>query len=126
MIELASKKKGWGKTDTFLERVLNRKYLSKVDKYAAKGVEQLRDATPVNTGETALSWHSEVNRSPKDCTIIWANTNVHDYCNVALLLDKGHATRDGNWVEGQHFIAPALSNVFGECTETVWKEVTDK
>lgn len=123
-IEFTSKGK-WKKTNTWLQRVAHRMHYSKIDRYAQKGVEALRDATPVDTGETALSWDYEIVMNKNECRITWYNTNVvDDWCNVALILQYGHATNNGGWVEGLDYINPALSSVFDEIKDLVWREVT--
>lgn len=124
-ITLTSKRNGWKKTNTWLQRQLHRKHFSKIDKYAKKGVEALRDATPVDTGKTAMSWEYDIVLTKNECRITWYNTNVvDDWCNVALILQYGHATQNGGWVEGIDYINPALATVFDDIKDLVWREVT--
>lgn len=126
MIELASKGK-WKKTNTFLQRVLHKKEMSKVDFYAEKGLRALQNSTPIDTGLTALSWDYEIEMKPHYCRITWFNTNVIDNkYNIAVIVDKGHATADGAWVEGRDYIHPALADVFDDIKNLVWKEVTEE
>lgn len=96
------------------------------DKYGIQGVNALQSSTPVDTGKTADSWSYKVNRS-KDGTvkIEFYNSNNNpppDGVNIALLLQYGHATRSGSWVEGIDYINPAIASVFNEMAKEIWME----
>lgn len=123
MIYFTSKSKGF-KTNNFLQRMLNRHHISKLDKYGEMGVEALKEHTPVLTGRTARSWSYEVTMTPDEAIITWKNSNVvDDWCNVALIVQHGHVGRDGRWVEGIDYINPALAPIFDNIADLVWKEV---
>ena len=126
MIKLVSKGE-WKKTSNWLQKVMRHDPYEKIlQKYGQKGVEALRNATPVLTGVTAESWYYEIDQD-KDGTykLIWANSNiVEEWCNVALILQLGHATVNGHWVEGVDYINPALRPVFDEIGDKVWYEMT--
>ena len=95
-------------------------------KFAQKGVEALSEATPVDTGLTAASWRYEIEKNPQKQTIkiTWLNDNVVDeWFNVALMLQYGHATGTGYWVEGIDYINPAMKSIFDKLAEEVWEEV---
>lgn len=125
MIEFTSSKGKWKKTNTWFQRVLAKKNRGVFHKYGQMGVDALRNNTPVNTGVTALSWEYEVVLSRSEAKIIWYNTNVIDeWCNVAVILQHGHATGTGGWVEGIDYINPALAPVFNSIKDLMWKEVT--
>lgn len=92
--------------------------------YAEEGVRALSSATPVDTGKTASSWTYEITVEKGDYRIDWINTNVNKGINIALILQTGHGTRNGGWVEGRDYINPALQPVFDKIAEEVWGEVT--
>lgn len=115
----------FSKSTNFFNRVKSRSYLTRVlDKYGKIGVSQLAAATPIDTGETASSWGYEIDISGDSCSIVWTNSNVVDGAPIAILLQYGHATRFGGYVEGIDYINPALKPVFEQILEEVWEEVT--
>jgi hypothetical protein len=109
------------------------KYLNKVrslhiekvlDSYGKKGVEALSAATPVDTGLTAASWGYSIQTGPAGASITFTNSNVNKGVNIAIILQYGHGTGTGGWVEGRDYINPAIQPIFDELVEKVWKEVT--
>jgi len=115
----------WSKTSLFFDRALEFCKLSGLDKYGKAGVEALRKATPVDTGKTADSWEYEIQHSDTGATIIWKNTNVNDGANIALLLQYGHGTVSGSYVQGIDYINPALQPIFDEIVESATKEMNN-
>ncbi len=113
-----------------LERFLKRNEHIDIDKYlhmyGQAGVEALANATPRDTGLTADSWRYEIEKDTikEQITIRWLNDNVVDeWFNVALMLQYGHATGSGAWVEGVDYINPAIRSIFDKMAEEIWKEV---
>lgn len=97
-----------------------------LDMYGRKGVEALANATPRDTGLTANSWRYVIEKDKRKGTITihWVNDNVVDeWFNVALMLQYGHATGSGYWVEGVDYINPALRSIFDAMAEEIWQEV---
>ena len=112
------------KLNNWLEKIKGGFNLSKLDKYGKEGVEALSMNTPMSTGKTAESWDYEIERHGDSVTITWTNSNVVDGVNIALLLQYGHATRSGTWVEGIDYIEPALRPIFEKIADEAWKEVS--
>lgn len=109
-----------------LEVCTNSHYESILNYYGQKGVEALRAATPKDTGKTADSWSYEIRTSAEKgyYAIIFNNSNIqNDYANIAILLQYGHATRNGGYVQGRDYINPAVQPIFDEMAEKVWKEI---
>lgn len=88
------------------------------------GVDALAAATPVDTGKTASSWFCKIVQGDNSASISWSNSNVNDGVNIAIILQYGHGTRNGGYVEGRDYINPAITPIFDEILEKVWKEVT--
>ncbi len=88
------------------------------------GVDALSAATPVDTGLTASSWGYEIHSSGATSSIVWTNSNVNDGIPIAILIQYGHGTRSGAYVQGRDFINPAMRSVFDNIANAVWKEVT--
>lgn len=109
----------------FLEKMSKRDAMSILHKYGKKGIELLRESTPMDTGETANSWGYEVVNENGRYRIYWTNDNVHDGVYIAIILQYGHATKNGGYVEGIDYINPALEEVFNEMAEELWKEVVN-
>ena len=123
----ATVKGDWGNTEGFLNRSVNkRNYASILTKYGDLGVEALKEATPVRTGLTASSWRYEIEAERGIYRIVFHNDNVNEGVNIALILNYGHATQSGVWVEGRDFIEPALKEVFDGMANEMWREVTNK
>lgn len=103
-------------------RLLNMDYLNILEKYGQIGVRALQRATPVDSGKTASSWSYEIQNKKDEVTLTWTNSNVNDGCNVAILLQYGHGTKNGAYVQGIDYINPALKPIFDNIAESVWKE----
>lgn len=111
------------KTRTFLKRIQKTDLGSLLKRYAEEGVKALSSATPVVTGKTAASWDYEIVEERNRISIYWTNSNVNDGVNIAVILDYGHGTGWGGYVQGRHYISPAIQPVFDEIADAAWKEV---
>ena len=100
--------------------------LNHLDKYGRMGVEALSAATPVDTGKTAASWDYEIQSTDGHVTISWTNSNNAGNTNipVVMLLEYGHGTRNGGYVEGIDFVNPPLRPIFDKMAGDAWEEVT--
>ena len=117
----------YAKTWAFLHRVENPQLVLQVLHDCGRlGVEALASATPTDTGETANSWSYEVEVNGKTSTIVWKNSNLaKGYFPVAIMLQYGHGTGTGGYVQGIDYINPAIAPVFDQIANTVWKAVCD-
>lgn len=111
------------KTKGFLKKVQHLSFLSKLDKYGQEGVEALRAATPVRTGETADSWSYEIEQDKDSVTLRWVNSSNNKSIPIVLLLQYGHMTGTGGYVQGIDFINPALKPIFDKIADAAWEEV---
>lgn len=111
------------KTSRFLKKAEKREYLKCLERYGLKGVEALSNATPVDSGITSSSWDYEVIRGNGYVEICWTNSNVNKGVNIAVILQYGHGTRHGGYVEGIDYINPAMRPIFEAIAEEAWKEV---
>lgn len=112
-------------TDAFLERMKHADILHALARYGQEGVWALSRVTPMDTGETAMSWDFEVvEEHRKVYSIIWTNSNVVDGVPVVILLQYGHGTGTGGYVQGRDFINPAVQPIFDRIAADVWKVVT--
>ena len=112
------------KTKKFLENVSRHNHFKNLERYAKRGVDALSSATPIDTGLTASSWGYEIHASGDSYKIVWTNSNLVDGVPIAIILQYGHATGTGGYVQGRDYINPAIRPVFDEIAENVWKEVT--
>lgn len=110
--------------ERYLKKASSGTDISRFAKYGEMGVQALKDATPVDSGLTAASWgyHLEVNAGGVRLT--WTNSNIVNHVPIAIILDTGHATKDGGYVAGYHYIDPAIQPVFDQIAEEMWKELT--
>lgn len=97
-----------------------------LNKYGKRGVEALKEYTPKDTGLTSESWSYEVLDDQNGSRIVWRNSNVENGIVVAVLLQYGHATGTGGYVEGTDYINPAIQKVFQGIADEAWKEVTSR
>lgn len=111
------------RTNRFIERALEVVKLGDLDKFGEAGVEALRQATPKDTGLTAASWDYRIIRKKDVVRLEWFNTNTLQGVPIAILLQYGHATRNGGWVEGRDYINPALRPIFDKIAEDAWEEL---
>lgn len=114
----------FGKTVNWFNRVNKAQYLQILDNYGVMGVEALASATPSETGLTSQSWSHQVIKTGSGYRIEWTNSHVEKGVNIAILLDMGHGTRNGGYVEGRNYIVPALRDIFDQIAEETWKVVT--
>lgn len=110
-------------TEKFLEGAKKMNIRGILARHASEGVIALRSATPKDTGETADSWDYEIMSNRGGYTITWTNSNLVDGVPVVILLQYGHGTRSGTFVEGRDFINPAMRPIFERIAENIWKEV---
>lgn len=115
----------FSKLNTFFERLKGILDWSILDKYGVAGVEALSSATPVESGKTAESWSYSIERKKNSVAIVFSNSNTtKDGTPIAILIQYGHATKNGGFVEGIDFINPAIVPIFEEIANAAWMEVT--
>lgn len=114
------------KTERFLGRLKNGIRLADLDKYGRAGVAALSSATPVKTGLTASSWYYKIERNRDSIRIVFCNSNLQNGVPIAVILQYGHGTGTGGWVEGRDYINPAIQPVFDQIADSAWKEVTKR
>lgn len=110
------------KTEKFLKRNKKLKF-SSLDKYGQEGVKALAAATPTKTGLTAASWYYEIEQTDTTTSIVWKNSNIVNGVPIAVILQYGHATRNGGYVQGTPYINDALKPIFDKIADSAWKEV---
>lgn len=119
------KQKGdFSKLDRFFERLKGTVSMSTLDKFGKQGVDALAAATPKDTGETAASWSYRIVRTKERISLQFYNSNVQDGVPIAIILQYGHATGTGGWVEGRDYINPAVQPIFDGLANEAWEEVT--
>lgn len=120
------KEKGsFNNLEKYFSRMADPKYLHVLERYGQDGVNALASATPTDSGETANSWTYEIQQVKGGAKIIWKNSNVINGVPVAILIQYGHATKNGGYVAGRDFINPAIRPVFDKIANEVWKEVSN-
>lgn len=114
----------FSKLTHYLEKVKEIVKLGDLDKYGREGVAALASATPVDTGLTASSWRYEIQHRNDSVSIAFYNDNIQNGVPIAIILQYGHGTRNGGYVQGRDYINPAIKPIFDKITEDAWKEVT--
>lgn len=110
-------------TESFLKRIMKLDFDTLLKSYAEEGVKALASVTPIRTGLTASSWYYEIVKGRESISIFWKNSNMADGVPVVVMLDFGHGSRGGSYVQGRHFIAPAIQPIFDKIAQAAWKEV---
>ena len=114
----------YSKVTRYFERLKEAARLGILDKYGREGVAALSSATPKDSGTTANSWGYEIEHSSGTAKIIFTNSNVNKGVNIAVILQYGHGTGTGGWVQGRDYINPAIQPIFDKIADEAWKEVT--
>lgn len=114
----------FSKGDRYLEKLRESVKLGVLDKYGRAGVAALSSATPVDTGLTANSWFYEIEHSSGSDKIVFNNSNIQNGVPIAIILQYGHGTGTGGWVQGRDYINPAIQPIFDKIVDEAWKEVT--
>lgn len=114
----------FSKLTSYLEKVKNVVRLGDLDKYGREGVAALASATPVDSGLTAASWNYEIVRKQGSVAITFNNTNIQNGVPIAVILQYGHGTGTGGWVQGRDYINPAIQPIFDKIANDAWREVT--
>ena len=117
-------KGNFANTTRYLERAKKGLRLSGLDRFGREGVSALASATPVDSGETANSWDYKIENQNGVVKIAFHNSNVVNGVPIAIILQYGHGTRNGGYVQGRDYINPAIQPVFDQLAEYAWKEVT--
>lgn len=116
----------FSKLTRFLGKMKEGIRLGDLDKYGREGVAALSSATPVETGLTASSWYYKITNKNNQVRITFYNSNLQNGVPIAVILQYGHGTGTGGWVEGRDYINPAVRPVFDKIADTAWKEVTKR
>lgn len=115
----------FSKLTRYFERIKEAVNLSILDKYGREGVAALASATPVDSGKTASSWYYKIEHSHGAAILSFHNSNVNDGVPIAIILQLGHGTGTGGYVQGRDYINPAIQPLFDKIAEDAWKEVTN-
>lgn len=115
----------FSKATRYFEQLNKTSNLEQVlSKYGQMGVSALASATPTRTGLTASSWYYEIEHQNGGVTLSFKNSNVNKGVNIAIIIQYGHGTGTGGWVEGRDYINPAIQPIFDKIAEDAWREVT--
>ena len=114
----------FSKTQKFLAKLARPNIIERLKAYGSMGVDALSAATPKDSGKTAGSWGYEVKQSGKTYSIVWTNTNVVQGVPIAVILQYGHGTGTGGYVQGRDYINPAIQPIMSRIAEDVWKAVS--
>lgn len=115
----------YSKVTRYFEKLSKRATIVALEKYGQMAVDVLAQATPVRSGLTASSWHFEINKTGKGYSIDLFNSHVNKGVPIAIILQYGHGTGTGGWVEGRDYINPAIQPVFDKLASDAWKEVSN-
>lgn len=119
-----SQKGSFDKTEKFLAYMKKGNFYGTLDAWARVGVEALQSATPIESGKTAASWGYTITQNGGVITITWTNSHVVDGVPIAIILQYGHGTGTGGYIQGRDYINPALKPTFKKIADQVWKAVT--
>lgn len=114
----------FSKLTRYLERVKETAHVGELDKFGREGVAALASATPVDSGKTANSWYYEVEHTKDSAIIRFLNSNIQNGVPIAIILQYGHGTGTGGWVEGRDYINPVIQPIFDKIADSAWREVT--
>lgn len=119
-------KSNFSKTIKHLNRIKSAVTIDMLKKYGEQGVAALASATPVDSGKTANSWNYKIEKNRGSIAISFFNSNIQNGVPIAILIQYGHGTRNGGWVQGRDYINPAIQPIFDQMTREIWREVTKR
>jgi len=113
----------FNKLEKFLAEAKKKKFYSLLDSYGRQGVDALSSATPIDSGYTSISWKYSIEMTSTGYQITWYNTNVVKGVPIAIIIQYGHGTRGGGYVQGRDYINPAITPIFNKLANDLWKEI---
>lgn len=119
-----TQKGNFNKTVNFLTKAGKLKVIPILQRYGERGVKTLAESTPLDSGKTAESWAYKIDSTRGGYKLVWTNSNIVDGVPVVILLQYGHATKSGSYIDGHDFINPALKPILEALSRELWKEVT--
>ncbi len=117
-------KGSFSKVNRYLVRTKKAVRVGDLDRFGKEGVAALASATPVDTGLTASSWYYEIERKDGSVKITFNNSNIQNGVPIAIILQYGHGTKNGGWVQGRDYINPSIQPIFDKIANNAWREVT--
>lgn len=114
----------FSKTLKYLDRIRDPIKMGILDKYGREGVKALSSATPVDSGVTANSWYYKIEKDNKSAKVVFYNSHINKGVPIAIIIQYGHGTGTGGWVQGRDYINPAIRPIFDKMANEVWREVT--
>lgn len=123
MAIIISAKGDFKKTIKALQSISSGDVFQNLDSICQEGVNALKKATPVDSGRTASSWSYEIKRNKNEIVINWNNSNIQNGVPIAIILQYGHGTRYGGYVQGRDYINSAIRPIFDKMADVAWKEV---
>lgn len=122
MIKIKSKG-NWDRTDNFFKKSIKITKIEDITRLAETCIERLKEATPKDSGLTSESWGYEIIKTKNRNSLYITNSNIQNGIKIALILEVGHATVDGKWIEGKNFIGPVTTEAYNKILSETWKEL---
>ena len=114
----------YDKTYKYFHTALTITSIQKLKSIAEKALEKLKDATPKDSNLTANSWGYEIiQNGNKSISLYFTNSNVKNGVNIAIILDAGHATVDGRWIEGKKYLDKVTKEIYDDIMQETWEEL---
>ena len=114
----------FSKTSRYLAKAKKAVKIKDLDRFGKEGVAALASATPIDTGLTASSWYYEIEQENGSVVIRFNNSNIQNGVPIAIILQYGHGTKNGGWVQGRDYINPSIQPIFDKIANNAWREVT--
>ena len=113
----------FSKATRYFEKLRKAARLEILNKYGQEGVTALAAATPIDSGKTASSWYYEIKEGKNSAELVFCNSNINQGVSIAIILQYGHGTGTGGYVQGQDYINPAIRPIFDKIAKELWEEV---
>lgn len=112
------------KAKKFMKRANDASKFENIRTIMNQCIQALKKATPEDTGKTADSWEYSIKNTDYGYDVEVRNSNIQNGICIALLLEYGHATGNGGWVEGQHYMRPVLTKYYNKILQDTWERIT--
>lgn len=115
--------KGWSATQAYLDAAENLCPRAKIERICDEAIIKLKNATPEDEANTANQWRYEIKYNRKGFSLNFYNDNIQNGVCIALVMDKGHATKNGKWISGKHYLDKPVQETYEQIIRETWEEL---
>jgi hypothetical protein len=105
---------------SWLNKVSHRNPSTSLHQIASEGTRRLQANTPRDTGVTSSGWKADIKTSGDVTEVSWTNVaHPEADVNIAKLIELGHGTGTGGYVQPKPYIKQAMTPVWKDIDKVV-------